>query len=248
MKLIEERHNKYKEASKQSLTKQLSDKREKYEISHEKYLISRKQEEELREEKIFKKYEGYYFIMKEKKAKEKKKKELANNKLLEKKERLKELDIENEKQRKLIIKKIHKMEKKKLELDKKKDELYQRIKEDMNNHLKEAKDNKNILEKEEDEKREDILDYENYKFNLALEKESTIKTKRANSQYKTLENQKETENRMKEFKKIMNSLQDDSIINKNYKQRRQMYNEKVKKDREEQKREEEKKLEKLGII
>ena len=53
---------------------------------------------------------------------------------------------------------------------------------------------------------------------------------------------------MKEFKKIMNSLQDDSIINKNYKQRRQMYNEKVKKDREEQKREEEKKLEKLGII
>ena len=215
MKLIEERHNKYKEASKQSLTKQLSDKREKYEISHEKYLISRKQEEELREEKIFKKYEGYY---------------------------------ENEKQRKLIIKKIHKMEKKKLELDKKKDELYQRIKEDMNNHLKEAKDNKNILEKEEDEKREDILDYENYKFNLALEKESTIKTKRANSQYKTLENQKETENRMKEFKKIMNSLQDDSIINKNYKQRRQMYNEKVKKDREEQKREEEKKLEKLGII
>ena len=224
------------------------DKREKYEISHEKYLASRKLEEDLMEEKIFKKFEGYYFIMKGKKAKEKEKKELANNKLMEKKEKLKELDVENDKKRKMIVKKIQKMEKKKLEFDKKKEEFYQKIKEDINTHLKEAKDNKNNLEKEEDEKRGDILDYENYKFSLALEKESSMKTKRANSQYKTIENQKKTEDRMKEFKKIMTSLVDDSVTTKNYKQRRQMYNEKVKKEREEKKREEEKKLEKLGII
>ena len=83
---------------------------------------------------------------------------------------------------------------------------------------------------------------------MALEKGSSIKTKRANSQYKTIENQKQTEDRLKEFKKIMTSLQDDSVTTKNYKQRRQMYNEKVKKEREEQKREEEKKLEKFGIM
>ena len=248
MKLIEERHNKYKEISKQCLTNKLTDKREKYEISHEKYLVSRKQEEDLREEKIFKKFEGYYFIMKEKKEKEKEKKEIANNKLMIKKERLKELDIENAQKRKKIVKKIQKMEKRKLEFDKKKGEFYQKIKEEINSHLKEAKDNKNILEKEEDEKRGDILDYENYKFNLALEKESNIKTKRANSQYKTIENQRQKEDRLKEFKKIMTSLQDNSVITKNYKQRRQMYNEKVKKEREEQKRKEEKELEKLGII
>lgn len=63
MKLIEERHNKYKEISKQCLTNKLQDKREKYEISHEKYLFNKKQEEELREEKIFKKYEGYVRII-----------------------------------------------------------------------------------------------------------------------------------------------------------------------------------------
>ena len=103
MKLIEERHNKYKEISKQCLTNKLTDKREKYEISHEKYLVSRKQEEDLREEKIFKKFEGYYFIMKEKKEKEKEKKEIANNKLMIKKERLKELDIENAQKRKKIV-------------------------------------------------------------------------------------------------------------------------------------------------
>ena len=59
MKLIEERHNKHKEASKQNLTNKLIDKRERFEQSHEKYLIGKKEEEDLREEKIFKKYEGY---------------------------------------------------------------------------------------------------------------------------------------------------------------------------------------------
>lgn len=167
---------------------------------------------------------------------------------MEKREKIKELDLENDKQRKLIMKKIKNMEKKKIELDKRKDEFYQRIKEDINTHLEGAKNNKNILLKEEEEKREDILDYENYKFNLALEKELGIQSKRANSQYKSLEKQKEVENRMKEFKKIMNSLQDDSVSTKNEKQRRLLYNEKVKKEREEKKREEEKKLEKLGII
>ena len=71
------------------MTNKLNGKREKYEISHEKYLLSKKQEEEEREEKIFNKFEGYvsiiniifkrnlyiqYFIMKDKKAKEKQKK------------------------------------------------------------------------------------------------------------------------------------------------------------------------------
>ena len=168
--------------------------------------------------------------MKDKKAKEKQKKEISKNKLLEKREKLKELDIEKDKQRRLIIKKIQKMEKKKMEYDKKKEEFYQKIKEDINTHMEGAKNKQKNMEKENDEKREDILDYENYKFNLALEMETNMKTKRANSQYKTIENQKEIENRMKEFKKIMTSLQEDSVTTKNDKQRRKMYNEKVKKE------------------
>ena len=59
MKLFEERHNKLKEISKQFLTNKLLDKKEKFELSHEKYLLSKKQEDELREEKMFKKFEGY---------------------------------------------------------------------------------------------------------------------------------------------------------------------------------------------
>jgi hypothetical protein len=63
VKLFEERNNKYKEISKQYMANKLADKREKFELSYEKYLINRKQEEDLREEKIFKKYQGYVRII-----------------------------------------------------------------------------------------------------------------------------------------------------------------------------------------
>lgn len=59
MKLIEERHNKYKEIAKKIFSSKLSMEREKYEISQEKYLLNKKLEQELKEEKAFKKYEGY---------------------------------------------------------------------------------------------------------------------------------------------------------------------------------------------
>ena len=45
MHLIEERHNKFKAISQKSLADKLSEKREKYIISHEKYLVNKKQEE-----------------------------------------------------------------------------------------------------------------------------------------------------------------------------------------------------------
>ena len=60
--------------------------------------------------------------MKEKNAKIKALKKLETEKLIQKQERLRLLDEQNEKQRRNIIKKIKKMEKKKIESEKKKDE------------------------------------------------------------------------------------------------------------------------------
>ena len=59
MKLIEERHKKYKEDTKNQLTNKLIEEREKYEVNYEKELKKRKKEEESKEEKIMKRYEGY---------------------------------------------------------------------------------------------------------------------------------------------------------------------------------------------
>ena len=59
MKLIEERQKKYKEDTKNQLTNKLIEEREKYEMNFEKELNKRKKEEESKEEKIMKRYEGY---------------------------------------------------------------------------------------------------------------------------------------------------------------------------------------------
>jgi hypothetical protein len=59
VKLIEERHNKYKEISKKYIALKLLSEREKYESSLEKHLLMKKQEQALKEEKAFKKYQGY---------------------------------------------------------------------------------------------------------------------------------------------------------------------------------------------
>ena len=57
--MIADRHNKYKETSKKVITNRLSAEREKYEMNFEKELNKRKKEEESKEEKIMKRYEGY---------------------------------------------------------------------------------------------------------------------------------------------------------------------------------------------
>ncbi len=57
--MIEKRHNNIKEKSRKVITNRLSSEREKYEISLEKYLLNKKQQQELQTQKAFKKYEGY---------------------------------------------------------------------------------------------------------------------------------------------------------------------------------------------
>ena len=59
VKLIEERHKKYKEDTKHQLSNKLIIEREKYEANFEKELDKRKKEEEKKKKKILKKYEGY---------------------------------------------------------------------------------------------------------------------------------------------------------------------------------------------
>ena len=199
--------------------------------------------------------------MKEKRAKLREHKKVANDKLLQKQERLRLIDEENEKQRKKIIKKIKNMEKKKEELDKKKKKEKKKEKldkqkeadfllkkEEMTMKILNTIDNRNNLEVEEKHKRDEVLEYENIIFNIVKQKQEGNEYQRALSQSRTLQNQKENQFKLKEFKKIMNSLQDESICNKNDKQRRIMYNEKVKKELEEKRKEEEKRLEKMGII
>lgn len=59
MRGIEERYNRLKETRKKNFNNKLTNELEKFTISKEKHLQDMKQEEELREARVFKKYEGY---------------------------------------------------------------------------------------------------------------------------------------------------------------------------------------------
>jgi len=60
---IQERYNRYRENIKKNLNNKLINERQKYNISKEKHLLDVKEEEELRQAKAFKKYEGYVSII-----------------------------------------------------------------------------------------------------------------------------------------------------------------------------------------
>jgi len=59
VKNIQDRYNKYRENLKKNLNNKLANERDKYTLSKEKHLQELKQEEELQEARVFKKYEGY---------------------------------------------------------------------------------------------------------------------------------------------------------------------------------------------
>ena len=59
MELIEERHRRHKDEIKNMISHKINNERLKYCQSLDKFMIKRREEEELREEKAFKKYEHF---------------------------------------------------------------------------------------------------------------------------------------------------------------------------------------------
>lgn len=59
MRNIQERYNQLRENKKKNLNNKLNTELEKYTISKERHLQNEKEEEELRQARVFKKYEGF---------------------------------------------------------------------------------------------------------------------------------------------------------------------------------------------
>ncbi len=167
------------------------------------------------------------------------------DKLAEKQEKLIQLEKQHDKERKLIMKKLETMENKKKALDKIKEENLLRIKTLRNTKFEKTQMNRSMIELKEQERRENILYDEEEKFDRILHKENTYNYKKTYSRFQTIGNQKEKEEKLKNFLKQMNILKSQSIIKKNEKQKRQIYINKLRKEAEERRKEEEKRLEKL---
>lgn len=183
--------------------------------------------------------------MKALKEKRKEKSIIIKNKLKEKQEILKDLEKKHDIQRNLIMKKLDTMQLKKKELDKKKEASLLKIKTLRDTRFEKTRYNRSMLELKERKRRENILLDEEEKFDRALSKENKCYSLKSISMYQTIGYQKKKDKKMKEFLKELNALQNESIIKKTEKQKKQIYINKLKKDAEERKKEEEKKMDKL---
>ena len=163
-------------------------------------------------EKEFQKYITYYFLKKNQRQSLSMKTKARNNKLKEKSEKLEELDRLNEEKRKQIVKKMQKMDKKRCENLKSKEEKILEDKMRREVKKKNVKMRLTEMEEEEEEKRRDILDYQTDLMNRSLKmNDPAINRKRYNTGESTITNQMAIQNNMMRFMKKLNTLKSQSI-------------------------------------
>ena len=182
--------------------------------------------------------------MKEKKYQKKLKLKNSLSKLEEKEERKKQLEINSEKQRKEILKKIDKMVIKKEEYEKKKEKILIKNQSLQQEHFRKLIKNKLLITQFEENRRENILMDESEKLNRGINKDFHIETKRIKAHMSLINSQIEYEEGLKSFKKRINSIQDESILKKTPQEKYNLYIEKLRRDEEKRKKEAEAKLEK----
>jgi hypothetical protein len=160
--------------------------------------------------------------------------------LIEKAERLVELEKQNEKKRNDILNKIKTMDSKKEIFEKNK---YEKILE--NKKLREQRfasclKNRKEMLVEENERRKDILFYQSIMLGRSLSRDNIFRKKRLNASEKTVNEQMTLEKNLTLFNRKMNMLKSQSIFKKTMEERYKMFKELKKKEAERKKELEEK--------
>ena len=160
--------------------------------------------------------------------------------MIEKAERLVELEKQNEKKRNDILNKIKTMDSKKEIFEKNK---YEKILE--NKKLREQRfasclKNRKEMLVEENERRKDILFYQSIMLGRSLSRDNIFRKKRLNASEKTVNEQMTLEKNLTLFNRKMNILKSQSIFKKTMEERYKMFKELKKKEAERKKELEEK--------
>ena len=207
---------------------------------HEKNVIEVKKENKKlakeTEEKEFQKYITYYFLKKGQSQDLSKKKKEKSNKLQNFKEKLEELDRDNEERRKKLIKKMQKMDKKREEYMKSKEEkiLEEKYKRDaktksVNKRLKE-------MEIEEFERRKDVLAYQTELMNRSMKMTHLNRLKKIEN---SITNQIAIQNNLTAFNRKLNILKSQSVTKKTPEEKMKIYKELKRQEAERKRREKE---------
>lgn len=246
MQLIEERQKRCKAESHEKYSNKLAEIHKKFSESYERCIQRREEKEKLTQEKAFKKYQAYYFIMKEQKEKLAEKRRELEEKNAMKMERFEMLAKEKERKRKAILKKLQDIEKKKELNERKKEEELKRMKTLFNENKEKINQKQKDLEQKLQNDRMNILYKETNIFNRALQKEDDNYKMKSKAHMSTISDQMSLEEERKEFLKKINEIQDNSVLKKTKKEKINMYKEKLRIEEEERIRQEEERLDAMS--
>lgn len=196
-------------------------------------------------EKCLQKYIGFYWQRKALEREKKKKYKKTRNKLIEKTEKLEEIEKENETKRTQILSKIKTMVEKKEKFDLAKLKKNLEFKKERDEKFLICKTNRENLAEEETQKRQEILDYQFELINKFDEKKRNI-NKILEKKNNPIECQKNFVKNLGLFNKKMNQIKEMSVLRKTNEEKLKMYLDMKKAEEEKRKKEiEDKLLEKM---
>ena len=216
-------------------------------MRHDKNVIEVNKENEKLEsetrEKEFQKYVTYYFLKKSQHQSLTKKKKERSTKEKEKSEKLEEIDRALEEKRKDLFKRMQKMDKKRTEILKSKEEKILENKMERESKTINVRRRLTEMEEVEGEKRRDILDYQHELMNRSLKlNDANHNKKRFNTGENTITNQMAIQRHMMTFMKKLNTLKSQSITKKSLEKRIKIFKELKRQEAERKKREKEDEL------
>ena len=194
-----------------------------------------------RERVAFQKYVASYFHKKELNQQQKARASKSKDKFTAKEERLEELERERERKNEELLNKFKQMDIRKVENEKEKAYKTERDRQKRIEKFELMKKNKDIIMQEQVDRRQGILEYQQFVFNNAKAIERNKQRSKDNANERIVNMEIGFQNDIPKFKKMMNQIQNESIFKKSPKQRLEMFKEKKRAEQEKLKKEREEK-------
>ena len=242
MDLLIERHNNYCNKKKITNSQRIQNSEERHMKNMENEQKKLEEKDFQNKEKIFKTYMNFYFARKGREKEFRLKTSENRNKVLQKAEKLEELEKNDEKKMEALIKKLKNIEKKKKEILKHKNDqiiLFNKRRKKYNTDSKIKKQN---LVKELEEERFDILDFQSSLLGKSQNKINLISLKKMQVNEKTINDQMNFEKNIKNFYKKLELIKSENIMRMSLDDRRKIYLRLKRKEAEKKRKEEEDKL------
>ena len=191
-------------------------------------------------EKILQKYTNLYFFKINREKELQLKNAKSHHRLLEKAEKIEEIEKNNLLKKKELMKKLNTIEKRKEVLLKQRNDEIMLFNKRRKEYSKKCKRKRQMMLRELSDIRLDVLDYQSTVLKRCAEKEKLFELRRTQSTDKTLYDQMNLQKNMRSFVKKMEQIKSDNVMRKSADTRRKIFFQRKKEEEEKKKKEEQK--------